>query len=188
MDNLLKSMGFLDIVHYKSGTEKYPKCLTLALTTVLETYIDEPFLLLEDDVEYTGLSTDIDIPENADAIYLGLSRSAGHPIENRNIYYAQFDHYSSTQVRVMNMLGSHAIFYNSKRYKQAVIDILNKEWKTFALDVSVSRIQPIYNIYANMCPLFFQSNKFNNDSNINVEAGTKLQVASNLYGWFVIPK
>jgi hypothetical protein len=88
----------------------------------------------------------------------------------------------------MNMLGAHAIFYNSKRYKQVVIDLLKKEGKSFALDVSVSRIQPKYNIYANMRPLFFQSRKFNDDPNFNVEAATKLQVASNLYGWFVIPK
>jgi hypothetical protein len=181
MDNLLTSMGFLDIVHYKSGNEQYPRCLTLALIDILETYIDEPILLLEDDVEFTEVSTDIDIPDDVDAIYLGLSQCAGHPTENYNIYFAKFEPYSSTQVRVMNMLSSHAIFYNSRRYKQAMIDLLKQEWKTFALDISVSRIQPKYKILANMRPLFFQSNKFNQIvNNFSVEWATKIEIVCNI--------
>ena len=184
MDNLLKSMGFKDIVHYKSGTEAYPQCLSLATIGALEKYIDEPILLLEDDIECTGESTDINVPDDVDAVYVGISRTAGHPIENRNVYFAQFEHYSTTQVRVINMLTAHAIFYKSKMYKQAVVELLKREYKTFVNDISISRIQPKYKILAMTRPLFFQSNKFNENPHFNVEASTKVQIFCSEAGWF----
>ena len=179
MENLLKQIGFRDIVHHKSSNEQYPLCLTLSTIDILKKYMDEPFLLLEDDIEYTGESLDIPISNDVDAIYLGLSRCAGDPILNKNIYYATFEPYSDSQVRVTNMLSTHAIFYNSKRYKQELINVLSRECKYFASDVSITHIQPFFNVLATKKPRFFQSNLFNSTESFDVQNATKIQIDDN---------
>lgn len=181
MDELLKSKGFKDIVHFKSGTEAYPTCLAKATKEILTRYMDEPILLLEDDIELLE-TTDLTLPSNTDAIYLGLSSCASHPTENYNIYYAQFEPYSTTQVKVVNMLSAHAILYVSKRYKEAAIKTMDMcAEKGGFNDMALSRIQHAFNIYANKLPIFFQSNKFNTVTNgFDVEKATKLCIMDDL--------
>jgi hypothetical protein len=158
MDELLTGLGFKDFTHYKSGTEAYPKCLTDATIDILTKYPDEPVLILEDDVEFTGVS-EFDLVNGADAIYLGNSRSGGHPTENLDYKECVFEPYSNTQVRIRNMLATHAIVYISKEYKNEVIRVLS-EWTGYN-DVAISRIQSSFKILANKRPSFFQSAKFN---------------------------
>jgi hypothetical protein len=161
MDILLQNIGFTDIVHYKSGTEAYPACLVNATIDILQTYMDTPFLLLEDDVEFTE-GTDFDMPPEADAIYFGLSKCGGSAVRNLWEGMARFTPFSSSQVRVMNMLGGHAICYISPLYKQAVIDILSQYVGTpYYNDVLMSRIQSKHMVLAQKHPFFYQSNKFN---------------------------
>jgi hypothetical protein len=158
MDTMLAAVGFKDIVHFKSGTERYPRCLADANIEILSRYPNEPILILEDDVEFTGVS-DFDFVYGADAIYFGLSTCGSHATLNYNDKDAVFTPYSANQVRVQNMLGCHAILYISPQYKLAVINKL-KEY-TGHIDIAVTRIQPNFRILANRRPSFFQSAKFN---------------------------
>lgn len=189
MDSMLETIGFKDIVHFKSGNEGYPRCLANANIDILTTYLDEPILLLEDDVEFTGVE-EFDFVEDADAIYFGVSLCAGHSTLNCNDGFAVYSKYSNTQRRIHNMLGTHAILYISKAFKQAVIqqlktmignlevaittnqpynfikgfkDARNKRPKPTIghTDVAIARMQPNFKILANTKPSFFQSNKFN---------------------------
>ena len=160
MEKLLGDLGFKDINHFKSGNEKYPKCLSLATIDILTKYMDEPILVLEDDIESTG-QYDFDFVPEADAIYFGLSVAAGHDTLNTNVFYSKFDPYSFTQVRIQNMLSAHAVLYISKSYKQAVIDVLQANLGILTNDVAMSRIQKNFMVLGNMKPSFYQSNKFN---------------------------
>jgi hypothetical protein len=158
MDTMLAELGFKDVVHYKSGTEGYPRCLANANVEILTQYMNEPILLLEDDVEFTGVS-EFDFVHGADAIYFGLSQCASHPTGNYNEGFCKVAYYSPTQVRVLNMLGTHAILYITPRYKQAVIDKLKVAMGH--TDIAITRIQPKFRILANKHPSFFQSANFN---------------------------
>jgi hypothetical protein len=161
MDALLHKIGFTQVEHYKSGTEAYPACLVNATIDILQKNMDEPFLLLEDDVEFTGVD-DVVMDASADAIYLGLSQFGGSKTINRWEGNAKHTPYSDTQTRVLNMLSGHAILYNSRRYKQAVIDILTRYKGTdYYNDVLMSRIQADFMVLANKKPSFYQSAKFN---------------------------
>jgi hypothetical protein len=161
MKSMLASIGYTDVTHYKSSTERYPRCLSEATIDILEQNMDTPVLIIEDDVEFTGVEM-FDFVENADAIYFGLSKSAGHPTENRDLGHSMFMHYSDTQVRVINMLTTHAILYISRQYKQAVIDVLKTHlFGVFYNDVLISRLQPNYLVLANKKPSFYQSARFN---------------------------
>lgn len=161
MDNLLTKLGFTNFHHYKSSTDSYPKCLCDATIDILKNNLDEPILILEDDIEYTGYN-DISFDSTIDALYIGLSKSGGHPIINIHDGPSLFEQYSNSQVRVINMLGGHAIIYISRKYKEAVIDSLERMGNTYYNDVLFSRIQKYYMILANKIPSFYQSAKFGN--------------------------
>jgi hypothetical protein len=161
MDTLLNKIGFKDIIHFKSSSEKYPTCLCKAIIDILKNNLDNPVLILEDDIEWTGI-TDIEFEPYVDAIYLGLSKSGGHPTNNIHLGDSIFQPWSETQVKVINMLSGHAILYNSRRYKEAVIDILSNNLnELYHSDVLYSRLQSKYIILANKKPVFYQSSKFN---------------------------
>lgn len=156
--NLLKTIGFKDITHYKSNTNNYPRCLLDATINILENNLnDSPLLIVEDDIGWTGVTT-VDIPQDADAIYMGISYCGGHPTENTHIYYCDVKPYSNTQCRVYNMLSAHAILYISRKYKQAIIDELRKYSNNprYHGDVIMSRIQKNYTVYGTLFPIFFQ--------------------------------
>ena len=78
MFELLSKIGFKSIIHHKSGNEEYPTCLTKATIDILQNYLnDEPMILLEDDIEpflELNSQTEIDIPKDTDAFYLGFSK------------------------------------------------------------------------------------------------------------------
>jgi len=158
MDTMLAELGFKDVVHYKSGTEGYPRCLANANIEILTRYMNEPILVLEDDVEFTGLS-EFEFVYGADAIYFGLSQCAGHPTIDINEGQCVTVPYSDTQVRVHNMLGTHAIMYITPVYKLAVIDAMKNA--VGHTDIALSRIQSKFRVLANRVPSFFQSAKFN---------------------------
>jgi hypothetical protein len=179
MEQLLNTFGFKNIVHYISSSENYPECLTKAFINILRMNLDDnPLLIIEDDVECTGEKY-INIDLNADAIYIGLSIEAGHCTENRdmrreNISAIHCPH-NESQVRVINMLATHAIVYISKKYKQAVIDTLTNNLGTkYHSDVLISRIQPNYVVLANKTPVFYQAGKFN--SSYHVEHCTNIRL------------
>lgn len=160
MESMLATLGFKDIVHYKSGTDGWPKCLNDATVTILTTYMNEPILLLEDDVEFTGVS-EFEFVHGADAIYFGLSRSAAHPTLDTSNGESVFKPYSDTHVRVVNMLSAHAILYITPRYKQAVCDKIRINPLKCFNDIAMARLQPSYRILANKKPSFYQSATFN---------------------------
>jgi len=175
MEDMLHTLGFTNVVHYKSGTEKFPICLTKATIDILKTYIDEPILLLDDDIVYTNVSTDITIPCDVDAIYVGLScQSTGN-------VHAMFERYSDVYIRVLNMLASHAILYYSRTYKQAVIDILENNI-TRPLDVMVTHIQSHYQIVALKIPVFYQSLLYNQGADFDVEFHTNITLVTDETG------
>jgi hypothetical protein len=178
MDSFLTDIGFTNFQHFQMAADDYQQSLIQATIDVLQANMnDTPLLLLGDDVELISNSSFV-FQKNGvnDAIYLGLSRSAGHPTENRNLGNAVIEEYSPpSMVRVLNMLGSHAILYCSQRYKQAVVDILTQFKLTHHNDILFSRIQSSYYIAAPKIPVFYQSSKWN-DGRASVEWNTNLSV------------
>lgn len=174
MDALLTNMGFTNFQHFKSGTERYPACLIKATVDILRSNMDEPVLILEDDVESNG-ETEFTTPDGADAIYFGLSTTRGSMTINKWEGHTHFETYSDKQVRLLNMLSGHAILYISRAYKEAVIATLEAHINTdYYNDVLMARLHHKFHVYANRVPAFWQSNRFNVD---NLERTTKITFA-----------
>jgi hypothetical protein len=166
MENMLKNIGFTNIEHYKSSTEDYPDCLSKATIDILENNLDGPILIVEDDIEWTGIDS-IEYHSTYDAIYLGISRSGGHPTINLDQGHSIYEYWSTYNVRVMNMLSAHAILYLSRSYKEAVITILRAHLGVkYYNDVLMSRIQAKYLVLATKKPVFYQSVLFGNDIHV----------------------
>jgi hypothetical protein len=168
MFSLLKRVGFTNVRHFKSSTENYPECLNNATIQILEEYFDEPVLVLEDDVECMegslALLEEEVLVSDVDAVYLGLSKSAGHPTENSHEGLFQYEAYDSggKYVRVLNMLGGHAILYISQAYKLSVIhSLLKHKNQNYHHDVLLSRLQSNNLVLAYKRPLFYQAARFN---------------------------
>ena len=168
MFQLLTQIGFKNIQHHKSGNEAYPTCLAKATIDVMNQYLDdEPFILLEDDVEpflELNSDTEIEMPEDTDAFYLGFSKSGGHPTLNSHQGVCSIQPKTVKHIRILNMLTTHAILYRSKKYKEKIIEIMKEitDKTGHYNDVAMSRIQPNFNIYGYYYPLFYQSIKWGN--------------------------
>jgi hypothetical protein len=161
MDALLTRIGIRQFEHFKSSTGAYPDCLSQATIDILKANMDRPVLILEDDVEFTGID-EFDMIVDADAIYFGLSTSAGHPTNNIHHGPAQYTCYSKSQIRIFNMLGGHAILYISPSYKAAVIATLESNMgKKWYNDILLSQLHNKFLILANRKPSFYQAAKFN---------------------------
>lgn len=157
---MLRQYGFENVSHFKSGTDKYPTCLSKAFIDILSEHLnDEPVLILEDDVNIYKFDDTLVIPKDADAVYLGLSVHGAHPtLDTCVVDGVKKQHITDQISKVLNMLSTHAILYISERYKRAVIDILNTiiGWNS---DVVISRYQPVFNVYCVNTPMFYQNDE-----------------------------
>ena len=168
---LLHKLGFKHVTMFKSGTETYPLCLTKANYDILNEHLnDEPFILMEDDLElseWADLDMDFEMPADTDGFYLGLSRYAATHVENYSNGWNSYEvkDVSDKHVRILNMLSTHAILYASKKYKEAVMGMMEYAMNSSHMynhDVLIARIQPDFNVYAYRYPFFYQSDKFGN--------------------------
>ena len=159
MDALLEKLEFTNVVHYKSSSLNYPFCLNLAYLDIFIKY-KPPFLLLEDDVEYNfdTIPDELEIPDNTDGLYLGLSTGGGHKINNYDHGNSSLIPFNSTLVKVKNMLTTHAVLYLNLKYMMHIRNLLIL-YPHYYNDVLISQIQNKYNIYALRDCYFYQSSK-----------------------------
>ena len=118
-----------------------------------------PTTILEDDCVIIGKKTVIDIPDDADALYLGLSiwGYLNSVSEQRNFSYVRHKEYKDIY-KVDGMLATHAILYISKEY----IEMSTRVAKWHAendrhIDQGLALIQKYFNVYAMGNPLFYQN-------------------------------
>lgn len=110
-----------------------------------------PCLVLEDDVKISdSFQSILNVPDDTDAVYLGVSH-AGNPYGIKiNDNYA----------RVFNVLAAHAIVYVSPRFADAAFNAakncLIDHMAPF--DLGMAQLLANYNVIAPVTPYFYQSN------------------------------
>ena len=158
MQSLLKECGFETIIRVE-GTYKPENppagCAGAHYNGLCE--IDTPFVLFEDDCLVHNFKPIIEVPDDADAVYLGTSQWARYfsfsgPFVNYNIVDDQI-------VRVYNMLGGHAILYLSQDYVRMCQRISHhaSEIIGYNQDPGFAEVQKYFNIYSVNDPFFKQS-------------------------------
>ena len=121
-----------------------------------------PLLVLEDDVaasdDYAG---ELEVPADADAVYVGVSRyGAVEPLNSGGfIDMLAIEDAGPGLMRVHNMLSTHAILHLTERWRQAALAamIAGLADHDRAPDRELALIQSDFNVYALQRPLFYQS-------------------------------
>lgn len=111
-----------------------------------------PLLILEDDIEFVdNFNPILDIPEDSDGVYLGISHG------NRNYVTQKIN---DNYYRIGGILAAHAILYVTASYRKNMAEVgrhclynMNVPW-----DIGTSSIQFQQKVYCTIQPLIYQSN------------------------------
>lgn len=113
-----------------------------------------PFIVFEDDIMVYNNITEIEVPDDADAVYLGGCFSLvdgpypyeAYPTDNPNV------------VRVRRMLSNHAIMYLSQELVDEYKNLLETDE---AADLLMQKLSEKYTFYAIQPVIFFQNDESN---------------------------
>lgn len=124
--------------------------------------IDPPFIVFEDDCVTKNFKPEIEVPDDADAVYLGIS-SWGR-MNSHSGPFVQYEKLNNGLVRVYNMLGAHAILYLSQEYSSLCSKIAkNGHDISDHQDIGFAEVQRYYNVYAFDDPFFYQTSSNGTD-------------------------
>jgi hypothetical protein len=134
---------------------------------------DEPVAIFEDDANITQhYKNEIDVPDDADAIWLGTSIFG---LVNNWESMSLLDGIYLTKptktgeyndfYKVENMLSLHAVVFITEKYKQCMFNYLEYLTnKKTAPDIITAATMKDFNIYACKKPMFFQDDNAHNSS------------------------
>jgi len=157
----------------RPGEEHYPgiaESQVACMKNILER--GEPGLILEDDIGVSDhFNPVIEIPDDADAFYLGTSHGDSN-------YQAVDLGQGNGICKISRMLSAHAILHISDRWLQRIQDeTLDWMYATNRpFDVHLYSIQADYNIYSFHDPFFYQADERNNANKWEQMTRTPLKV------------
>jgi hypothetical protein len=119
--------------------------------------IDPPFVLFEDDCLLHNFEPIIEVPDDADAVYLGTSQWARY--FSFSGPFVHYDIVGENIVRVYNMLGGHSILYLTQEYVKMCQRISHHASEVIGCnqDTGFAEVQKYFNIYSVNNPFFKQS-------------------------------
>ena len=124
--------------------------------------IDPPFIVFEDDCKVKNFSSSINIPDDADAVYLGIS-SWGR-MNSHSGPCVQYEDLNGGLLRIYNMLSAHSVLYLDEEYISLCSKIAHQSFDTAQhQDIGFAEIQRYYNVYAFDDPLFYQTSSNGTD-------------------------
>lgn len=143
----------------RAGEEHYRNCAESHFGIYKEAMENNlfPLLILEDDVEAEDwFSLDLkDVPDDADAVYLGTSHGDNN--------YSAVD-VGNGWMKIERVFATHAILYITKRICEEIL-VTGNRWiyeHNRPFDVGIAyEVQPRYNVYAPHRPYFYQADAKN---------------------------
>ena len=156
MRNLLD--GYQNVVRIDAKYIEDNKILALSMSQKIAIEsLSTPGFILEDDCEKLYYREEIEVPDDADIVFLGIWKPE-RPAFNIGNIIPSYEIVNEDLVRVYNMTGSHAIMYVSDKGKELAtaaydIAIRTELWN----DVVLNRILPFINAYALRKPIFYQT-------------------------------
>jgi hypothetical protein len=147
-----------------SATDSLSRTVLAILEHELVGRMRHPFIIVEDDV---GIMTDIDhidVPDNADALYLGVSKwiyphkyetlGRGFHIQENSPEYVKD---CGSVTRILGMTGGHAILFISPEYVRQFIAAMTARLPySTPHDLVYATMHAKFNVYALKSPMFYQ--------------------------------
>lgn len=167
----LSQRGFKNVIRI-DGVRTTPKVKGVAeshiraMEEVLK--IPGPVLVLEDDVLFFEEYNEIDVPDDADAFYLGIS-NWGLGKDGRGVQKICTERHTADVYRLFNMLSAHAIVYFNKDYVRFLIRGA-KFFRSLATNQDKGRAETMkyWNIYGIRKPMFIQNGRYMEHTSITL--------------------
>ena len=149
----IKSITRIDAIEHSYGAAGTPRSMLKAMDLAG----GGPFVLIEDDIALKDWQPIIEVPDDADALYIGTSgwgRMNGHSGP-----FVQYEEVTGNLLRVYNMLSGHAIVYLSDRYIDLCKRICYHAGYVIEdqVDIGFAEVQRWHNVYALDTPIFYQT-------------------------------
>jgi len=168
---VLQNLGFKKIyrvdaidptekTEHKSLTYNTKALISLSKTckTILQNF-KPPFIVMEDDIDIYEFQKTISVPDNIDALYLGLSKWGSRGLT----LYEETG--LDNLVRVFDMKNAHAILYLTQEYVDFVLRGLDFSiYYEHHDDVVFAIGQIFFNIFATKVPMFTQYSHENQEN------------------------
>lgn len=159
IEQQLKEVGFKNINRIDAVEDKVNGRVGLSKSQLKAlSQVSAPFIVLEDDADPKFFKSSIEVPDDADAVYLGNSQW-GLQSSHAGFYLKYTKVKDMPEVlRIYNMLSSHAILYLTNDY----VEMCKRTTRYCAnthpmpMDVPFAMIQRFFNIYTINKPLFVQ--------------------------------
>lgn len=157
-EEMLNSLGFDNVTRFSAIRHESGRIIGCARShhEILKT-CKPPFIILEDDCALNkNFTSIIEIPDDADSLYLGISHWGRYL--NHSGPYVHHEKIDVEIVRVYNMLATHAITYLTQEY----VDICKRVSYYYGyvvenhLDIGFAEIHKLYKVYCLDEPLFRQ--------------------------------
>ena len=172
--DLIEVNPIINIGKNKSGATGFSKMIDLGLRNQDRLQSFQPFVIYEDDIsKYREYPEYIEIPDDADLCYIGLSKySMTKDSSQVCSFYKNID---ENIIQIFNMLSTHGIIVCSASGALAIQKaVLEAYQKDIIWDIFIAQIQPYYKVYALKQPLVFQDSKYN-----GWEQDTRFSIKSN---------
>lgn len=176
INQMEREFGLFNL-HYVTSPhmEKKHQSGTVGISRILETSICDnnfkKFVILEDDcLKYREFPDTIDIPDDTDILYIGISSwgiyNNFHGINNE-LY---FENINDEIIKIQNMLSTHGMIICSLRGLLWVQKCMCESYfRDLPWDIPLARSQPYYNVYALKRPLVYQSEPWANTCSTKFE-------------------
>ena len=162
IEKSLNELGFKNVIRVSGFKDPIGKRGCAYSHALALEEIDPPFILLEDDCLPLNFVDNIEIPDDTDALYLGIS-SWGR-MNSHSGPFVQYQKLDNGLVRVYNMLGAHAILYLSQEYTSLCSKIAKNGYDiSDHQDIGFAEVQRYYNVYTFDDPFFYQTSSNGTD-------------------------
>jgi hypothetical protein len=161
IEQSLTDLGFKDINRFAGFREDLKRVgVAKSHQALLKDLVvsSTPFIIFEDDVQVGKFSSNIEIPNDADAFYLGNSIFGLYGgLGRRKVSVERFD---LETFRLYNMLAAHAIVYFNNEYVNFLIQAID-----FNLSIETNQdkaraeTMKYWKVYGHHKPMFYQSGR-----------------------------
>ena len=166
MQKILKECGFKNIIRVEGvprPDNTVAGCSSAHLKGLSE--LAPPCIVFAAEWQITKFTSDLDIPADRDAVYLGVSswgRMNGHSGP-----YVQYEHIEDDLYRIYNMLSGHSVLYLSDDYVKMCQRICEHAGYVIEdyQDIGFAEIQRWFNIYTFNNPFFYQTSGYHGTVN-----------------------
>jgi hypothetical protein len=154
--NLLKILGFKNITRFNAIKKDQNDEGCAASHSAVLSSNTAPFIIFEDDLVLGDFVDEVEVPDDADALYLGYMWWP-----SRDIYYRHINRESGL-LKFHGAFANHAIAYLSERFvnftKEKCNEVNSIDKKAF--DWLVADESHNFNLYIYNKPMFYQQGKY----------------------------